>query len=1195
MTIRSNRHPRFSAFQTILVVCSLLCAVASSMLAQAQPAQAPLLSRTGNPVKPNLILTLDDSGSMSYQYMPEVSASVGTFTVAFPNDRSLIMDYRDPRKFTGTFSGTVPGNPDSTAIFQRQMRSPDVNSIYYNPEIRYLPWMTATGTRLPNATPTAARFDPYNISTALTINLTAAAANVNIDGTSGQKWCHTIDTGSLMTCTTDTRKYSPSLYYRLKKDGTGKYLNPNTSGNYDMYQIATGTTFTKYPNRTDCGGTSCTKAEEFQNFANWFQYYRSRLLLTQASVAETFATLDDKLRLGWGLIHNAPASIDGVSTSIVQQGVRDFTTTHKTSLFNWVKDISVVSGTPLRHAVQGVGEYYKRTDNSGPWGHVPGTNNTTAHKTCRRAYHLLMTDGLWNDTGAPFTLTSASNSDNTDGTTIIGPGRSYQYLRTRPYRDDNSNTLADHAIEYWKKDLRTDLDNKVQPTADNPAFWQHLVHFTVGLGVKGALDPSTDLPSLTSGTKSWTTNKVDDLWHAALNSRGKFFSAKNATELSNSLKDALNETVERELKEAGVATAATVLEAGNSKYIPRYRTGVWSGDVESFNLDAAGQAGASKWTASSKLPVWTSRSIFTNAQTLTTTSAVTGVTFTWSSFPSTVTATLSAAGVTSSMVDFLRGDRSKESITGYRERSGVLGDFINSNPVFAKGLLDEGYISLPTSNSSSYATFLNTKASRTGVLYIGGNDGMLHGFLDTRGGTPANDGKEVYAYVPKTVFPNLSKLASQTYGIAGANYHQYYFDGPLREYDAFVKAPGAGSASWRNYLLGTLGAGGRAVLAFDITDPTTLGQNTARWEFSNDNDTDLGFITSPVVAGVLPNGQWVALFGNGYKAGGASKAFLYIRNLETGASIGKIAVDATATDNGLGGITIKKNANKQIVAVYAGDSNGKLWQFNYNAAATGFFDAPIHIFTAQDSGGVAQKITQPPIIYNHSQGGDLVLVGTGQLLTTNDANSTATHSMYGIWVKPSDSLTLPYNRSQLAARSIDTFTGAGGSVFFDLDGTTVDWVSQRGWRVDLSISGYPGLRTIYPPQAVNSDLVLFSTVSPAQVAAECEQSTGQGVNFIFPVETGLSTDYCLFDTNGDGLFNNSDVCDAAAYATGADGIDAILRNPTSDCTGDACLTKYSVQNTTGHILIQAKTAKVSNSSRSGQDRIWRRIINPPIK
>jgi type IV pilus assembly protein PilY1 len=1179
----------------VATVSALSLIAAGGVQAQTAPSQQPLISRDGGGVKPNVMLTMDDSGSMRFQHMPEESAVVGSFTVANPiGSNSVNFDPGDNGLQTvlpAFFVGTVASQPGTTNWRQKFMRSNDTNTIYYSPEIRYLPWIKPDGTRYAPGSVTAARVDPDALL-AGTVNLTSVRA-LNIT------WCFR---DSRSDCSNGNENYSPGLYYRLKKNASGQYLDPQTAGNYDNFDINTGTSFTKHPNRTDCTGTTCTQAEERQNFANWFVYYRSRLLLAKASVGEALYSTEDKFRFGYGRINKGTATtVDGLSTRTVESGVRDYTATRKADLLNWLYAMPSNGGTPLRRAMQDVGNYYSFAGTAGPWSDTPGTATTAAQKTCRRAYHMLVTDGYWNDSiggsGGTAGLSSVGDQDSTNGSTISGAGgRSYRYLEGRPYRDGVGDRLADYAMNYWKRDLRPDLENKIVPTASDPSFWQSMTNFTVGLGVRGLLNPDTDLPSLTSGTKTWTGDQIDDLWHAAVNSRGEYFSAKDPTELTSAIRSAVGQAVNRELREAGVAAAATILEDGNRKYIPKYQTAAWIGDVDAFALDASGQAGVKIWSAASKLPTWNQRKIYTWDGGLSTPA---GTTFTWAAISAANRTALGSAG-NANLVDYLRGDRTNESTTGYRIRNGLLGDFVNSNPVFAKGSVNEGYASLPTIGAS-YPAFLTQKQARPGVLYLGGNGGMLHGFMDTKGVTPADDGKEIFAYVPRAVYPSLSTLATQSYGTT-ANYHKYFVDGPVREYDAYVPAPGASTSSWRNYLVGTLGAGGKGVFALDVTDPTALNASAIRWELSSADDADLGYNTAPVVVGVLPNGKWVAVFGNGYSEAATSKAYLFVVDLATGVA-SKLAVDPTVTGNGLGGVAVKKNANGEIVAAYAGDLKGKLWKFNYDVgAASGFVVANTGtaLFAAVDGLGNAQAISQTPLLFDHSQGGTLVSFGTGRLLTETDASSTAVQSVYAVWEKPSDSLGPPYNRSQLVTRSVTSSTTTGGATYFDINGSDVNWTTQRGWFIDLSITGYPGLRTIYAPQRVGQTLALFSAVAPALTVVPCDTATGQGVNLLFPIETGKSADYCLFDTNADGDFGAGDNCDVAGYATGADGIDSVLRSPTSTCSGPYCLTRFSIQSTTAGVPIQERTANPPPPGGGGgggttQDRIWRRIINPPIR
>ncbi len=974
----------------------------------------------------------------------------------------------------------------------------------------------------------------------------------------------------------------------------GGFRDPQAANNYTEFNINAGaaTTFTKYPDRSDCAGATCTRAEERQNFANWFVYYRSRLLLAKASVGEALQDTEDKFRFGYGRINKTNATaVDGFNTRTIESGVRDYTPARKSELLTWLYGMSASGGTPLRRATQDVGEYYSSAGTAGPWSDTPGTATTAAQKTCRRAYHMLVTDGYWNDTTGSGGLAAVGNVDNTDGTIITGAGgRSYQYLRQRPYLDGRSDTLADYAMQYWKRDLRPDLANKVVPSAADPSFWQSMTNFTIGLGVRGLLNPATSLPALTSGTVGWGTDQIDDLWHAALNSRGEYFSAKDPAELTRAIRAAVGKAGDRELREAGVAAAAVVLEAGNRKYIPVYKTTEWTGDIDAYALDANGQTGVKVWSASEKLPTdWSGRPIYTWDPGRTVPS---GVTFTWSDISAANRTAMGSAG-TQTLVDFLRGDRSNESSTGYRVRESILGDFVNANPVFAKDGVNEGYASLPTVGAS-YGAFLDAKRARNGVLYIGGNGGMLHGFLDTKGASP-DDGKEVFAYVPRTVYPSLSILTSQTYGTT-ANYHKYFVDGPLREFDAHVRAPGATAASWRNYLVGSLGAGGKAVYALDVTNPGALGASAIRWELT---DANLGYVTAPIVVGVLPNGKWVAIFGNGYSESATANAYLFVVDLETGVAQ-KVLVDSSATGNGLGGVVVQKNAVGQIVSAYAGDLKGKLWKFDYDALQASNFsiaNGGAAVFSAVDALGNAQPITQAPVLFEHSLGGPLIAFGTGRLLTTADVTDTSVQSIYAVWLKPSDSVGPPYARSDLVSRSVSAINAADGATYFDVAGVDVNYVTRRGWYMDLQITGYEGLRTLYAPQRVGQTLVLFSAAAPAQTVIPCDTAVGQGVNLLFPAERGKSADYCLFDTNGDGVFGAGDLCNIAGYATPADGQDAVLRSPTTTCDSAFCLTKYSIQNTTGGLNIQEQIAVPPPVPGGGttKDRIWRRIINPPIR
>lgn len=1250
---KNSRRPVAAA-----LLPALLCAAA---WVWAQPSQKPLTNRDGGGVSPNLVLMLDDSASMSAQHAPDstfkIKGSGGTvYTVTLPQDRYYWMHPNDPwPRESNLFQGIVPANPyrgtnNGTMLFQMQMRSPDVNSLYYNPERRYYPWIKADKSRMPASPPGAAPFlpphpawssdtkaavanlvtSPVNFPESSTTLVLGNGKSLSLASSKSIRWYH--HPGSSGNASED---YYPMIYYRLNKDAAGNFLDPNNFQNYSFVDINSRKTgvsksasspadwteqrtlgnFPRYTDRTDCANDNhCTLEEEQQNFANWFTYYRSRLLMVQGALPEAFKDLeDDKVRLGWGRIHqDSGKTIDGVTTPILDSGVRSFGGSSDDSVrgrfISWLRSFpgnnaswGLELKTPLISALIEVGEYFRRSDAGGPWSDDPAARSSAPHKTCRRSYNLMVTDGYYSEEHSNESFSVKKDGydagKNYDGGNffpqVTGPSSTYQYVPVSPYKDDIRMTMADAAMYYWATDLRPDLENRVGASSDDPAFWQHMNNFIVGMGVEGTLSRSDDWADLVAGRKGWpaptrlTPTAVDDLWHAAVNSRGDYYSVKRPEELTQAVQEILGWTQRRELREAGVSVASTVLQSGNRKYVPLYRSVDWSGDILAYSLDRVGQAGALAWSASSKVPGHASRSIWTwdgmSSQPFKSGSGGMG-----SDNEARLRETGTYAGTLKQFVDYLRGDvthEGKDSL--YRARAGKLGDFVNGNPVVVRDSVNLAYTSLPDASArADYSAFLVRKAARDPVLFVGSNDGMLHAFQDSKPSAAAtkDDGKEIFAYVPRAVLPNLRKLASKDYGSSG-NFHQFFVDGSLAETDVFVNAPGDSTPSWRNYLLGSLGAGGRAVFALDVTHSPSLGADTVRWEIDAASYPDLGHVTAPIEAGVLPNGKWVAIFGNGaYSTDG--KAVLFVVDLQTRA-VQTLEVDASGS-NGLGGVGLVRDSTGVITALYAGDLKGRLWKLDYSAtAASGFVKSGSSaLFEARNAAGIAQPITVPPAVFKHSRGGNLVVFGTGRLYTEIDAESADLQSLYGIWDKPEDSVMRPLLRASLKTRSVVAVPGSNGATFYQLTGTAPDWAgNDRGWVVDLGMMA--GLRVIYPPQVVLRKNVMLSAISPARGLNPCEAGVGSGINFLFPAEDGLDASYPMFDVNGDGLFNSSDTV-ASGYMTGSDGRDVIVLG-TPVCNKGLCNTYISIQNTGSQM-----GANIQNTNLTIKDRVWRRIINPPI-
>jgi len=1091
-------------------------------------------------VDPNIIFTLDDSGSMQFEIMPEGLIIKGV---------RFVYPVREGTYGGGTYDNYVVGF-DSNNGYTAKLRSSHVNKIYYNPEVRYLPWSNADGSLMDNADITCAPHNPFNTA--------KGCRNLTVNNTQSAAWLKSDGDVALAT----SRTFYPAVYFRYKGSGN----NVNSASSYDQIEIKPGNApFNGGENRTDCANSSaCTYDEEIQNFANWYTYYRSRVLLARAGVGRAFSAQGNNMRVAFGAINKGSTKIDEVNTETIITGVRQFAGIDRTNFFNILYNhIIPAAGTPLRTAMQGVGEYLKRKDDRGPWSDTPGQSGGV-QPICRQNYHILMTDGYWESGKA--SPTSIGNADNTAGSIITNhfpnaAPATYQYKPELPYKDGSSDTLADVAMYYWKTDLRTDLDNKVPTNAKDPAFWQHMVNFTVGLGVEGILS------SLPSDSGSWpdpTTSsakgeKIDDLWHAAVNSRGEFFSAQDPVAFASGLNSALNNMTARISSAAAVTTNTSRLNTGAQIYQAKFNSADWSGQLLAFNLESDASLGELQWEASEQLPAHSSRKIFTHDGT-------TGLEFTASNFLSLSDAQQTALNKNTSgisdgqgmaRIGWLRGDKSGEISQGgnFRNRNnGVLGDIINSDLLYIKSL-DFSYDSLPaaTPGQASYHSYRQSNNSRTPVVYTGANDGMLHAFNAETGG-------ELFAYVPSAVYLQLSKLTDSNYA------HRYYVDGNAYAGDAYIGA----TPAWKTVLLGTLGGGGKSVFALDITDPVNFSASNVLWEFT---DTDLGFVHGQAKIARLNDGSWAAIIGNGYNSTG-DKAFLFIVDLQTGALIKKIPTN-TSTSNGLSTpALVDTNGDKIIDVVYAGDLQGNIWKFDLsdtNLASwkvAGGANQPL--FTARKASNQAQPITSPLEVGYHKQGGYMIFFGTGQFIASGDATDKKIQSLYGIWDK--DSRISETDRSVLQQQTILAETTVPPFERTVSD-HSVDWTTKRGWYIDLPQSGTePAERSVTMPM-LNFGRIIFTTLIPS--TDPCEAG-GRNWLMLLNAENGGMMSSPQFDVNHDGKLNSGDRVIAGVSSDG-------IRSE-SVAISAGSLTHLIAATTTGAV----ENVTISNGAKPPR-RSWKQI------
>ncbi|MEN9865841.1 MAG: hypothetical protein RL748_1431 [Pseudomonadota bacterium] len=1096
-------------FSSVLLGVSLLGAITSNM-ANAAISQYPLF--LGENPNPNIMFTLDNSGSMNWMFLPD---AIGCVDVEYFLDTKTYYN-------VGECPGTVAADKRELAPTVNRLmrtRSPSVNAIFYNPAIRYVPWQKSDGSYYPDSSPDAAVRD------ARVPEESQTKVNLIQENNPDDKYCpkpstfytppydkknqyQAPDVEVLPTCTPGEMAVKQKFiaFYFDYKGPNLLDASVNDARNYTRRQIDASWVAPnpKSVDRTDCKGTVCTYIEEQKNFANWFTYYRKRIFTAIAGVSQAFNPLDGKQRVGFGKINIAKRNankVDGQANLTVLKGVRQFVGNNRNDFYNRLfENVTPSGGTPLREAMDQVGQYFSRIDDLGPWAENPGVSRGT-ESACRRSFHILMTDGLWNGNAA--TTPGADKAESTAGPTIINPKRNQPNYTYDPNNTsnpnivasyyngstENVNTLSNIAMFYWNRDLRPDLPNYVPATSTNPAFWQHLVQYTVGLGVNGTLtSPSGgdlgDEADLKAGRKKWPNpgegnNKeaVDDLWHAAVNSRGLYFSAKNPKAFRDSLTGALNDIASQPGAASTIALNFDRAGGTNSlAYAAGFDSGSWLGHLVARSVNNAGvvdltDAGI-RWDAANLLPLPANRNIITYNPT-----SKTGVPFQYAN----MTAGQKTAVGDSDVVDYLRGSDAKEvSKNGiYRNRATKLGDIVNSSPIYVHRL-DHGY-----GGQAGYSAFLASKTTRNPMVYVGANDGMLHGF-------DAATGVETFAYVPNSVYPFLKSLTSITYE------HHYFVDGKLNEGDAYD----TGNSRWRTLLAGSTGAGARSVFMLDVTNPgtpsaPTLSGANLLWEMSGEAgfDNDLGYMLGKIEVVRLRNGKWAAIFGNGYGSG-SKKAVLYIVDAFTGNPISgvqsKIVLSSgNSAENGLSQPALLYDYERKLIGLYAGDLQGNVWKVDFDDAGAGtvaFSGAPL--FTTKDDAAtpVSQPIIQRPAIGEHPDGGYLVMFGTGKYFDTADRTSSQTQTVYGIWDKPSAAaISNTTGRNTALQQQTLTALSDGNASLTSID---INWANKRGWFVDMTLT--IGSRAVGNPFVIDGTTLFVTTLTP--VPSSCE---GGGVSALY--------------------------------------------------------------------------------------------------
>ncbi len=1138
---------------TLLV---LLAAGAMPARAQLTISETPLLAAT--PPPPNVVMTIDDSGSMAYAYAPD------------------LVGYYNSSPAFASFS---------------------YNPLYYNPQTTYVIPPNAAGNPVSSPTFNQAYYDGFNpdqgyadLSCAYTPTLYYTPGSTGATQTCPLAMGAVPPTnGSGPGPQSATGVYGPAYYYNYT-GGTGcTPPNPNAAPPAPncFTQVIVSTT-------SGPGGT-----DETLNFAIWYSFYRTR---HQSIISAAAQAMQDKglqtARVAWQALNSCADSFTdtncaGWRGTQFDDRISTFAGQHKNDFYNWLAQLPAAKTTPTRVAWWRAGQYFTTGGPGSPYDPDPNDpNGQTGGKyggdlQCVNNFNITLTDGLWNtyNEGGQTAFCGSGLCGGLDTQPITFPdGTNFPYgASTKIYGGGDGGLatggLADIAFYYWATNLRPDLTGFNTPpyypqpgTANpitgstndatwpywnplnDPATWPHLVNFTIGVGLGGFLqlpglvwsgdahDPTpgsaysnllTAAPACTNPTNcTWPAvdptasgagftgavagdGNVYDLWHAAINSRGNAFSAASSQDIVNDMGAIIARIEGQSHGNSTAAGSSPSLSASTQLYVASYVGTDWHGVVTAFGVGTTGNVSATPaWqTTAASIPPAASRTVLTAGAALPADGSgsgtrpglvlayVTSVGSGSSGLPADLLADLGDTSTAQNQVsNYLLGDASNEQRNGglFRNRSvTVLGDIIDSTPVYS-WTESFGYQILPEGQAGNgYGVFLGTKSTRTPMVYAGANDGMVHGF-------DANNGNEVFAYVPHSVYNYIAseKFQGSTtptlHGLVDPNYnslHVFSVDGPVFVGDAYFGDTGNGNPFWRTVLLGTTGAGGPGVYALDVSNPQSMSPSNVLWDIDGvaSGDVNLGYTIGQPIIARLNDGNWAAVFGNGF-ASPRGCAVLYIvylyngrvRTIDTsGATSGTTtACTGSNANNGLGSPTLLDvDQNGTIDYVFAGDLHGNLWKFDLSSASAGSWSvaygsstAPVPLFVATTGAGVQQPIVAAPNLGpspNNASAYILYFV-TGHMFATGDTTDTTTQSLYAV---QDQGAPVTGSRSSLVAQNLVPAADNSGNENVQQPYAAVNIPPGNGWYIDFPNAGE---RALSEPLLVDGILLVSTVIRTAQ-------------------------------------------------------------------------------------------------------------------
>lgn len=780
--------------------------------------------------------------------------------------------------------------------------------------------------------------------------------------------------------------------------------------------------------------------------------------------------------------------------------------TNRQALVNTINNVDPSTWTPLAETLFESMNYFKgqRTSFNGSIVY-----NTPIQYACQKNYVILITDGMSTEDRSPVLRTICNDGDcDGDGFEPANdPGKVYN-SQGSDYLDDVAKYLYDNDL------LAGGLDEKTIGK-------QNVITYTIGFGLAGV------------------AYAEELLQETAVNGGGTYYSASSTGGLSESLRQIIASIVED-----NTSFVAPVLPVspenrtytGERLYMGFFKpknNAFWSGNLKKFGIDSDGYVldrygeratnddgslrdnAVSYWGTSADggevesggagallLTRNTARDIYTytgsNSNLIASENAFSA------SNPAVTSAMLGVADATerSRLINYVHGldayDEDGNGLTA-EKRDWILGDVLHSKPTVVNystfSAVDEGDCSLNRS-----------------IIFLGGNDGMLHAFSDC-------DGEELWAFIPPDLLGNLKYMPGAT--------HTYFVDASPSTYIYDADNDGNIESASGDKVIIMFGErrGGGFYYALDVSDPVSPRY---MWRISSTEspsglNTDYSELaeswSEPVIGKVFMESggtdvtKIAAFIGAGYdneaedqepavtSTKGRGVYAVEIATLSGGvpgfSTSGRKIWGYTAAQNS--GLTrsvpaqlsvLDVNSNGYVDRIYAGDTGANLWRFDVGSKLTSAWTGR-KIFNSNpgaDSSSGRKMFYKPAVTLE--VGYEFLFFGTGD--RAHPVSATEVNRLY-------------------AVKDVGQTTAKTETDLLDATNTaSVNIATSYGWYIKLNTNSE---EKVLAQAAVFGGVAYYTTYSPTVSASMC--TSGSGTSRLYSLEYLTAMPAYNYDTGND--------------------------------------------------------------------------------